>query len=45
MAIELAVIAEGFDMTNPYGRTMAQLATVFAELERAMIRERGRRWR
>ena len=27
-------------MTNPYGRAMAQMASVFAELERAMIRER-----
>src|SRR5262249_33965196 len=33
-------ISEGFDMTNPYGRAMAQMASVFAELERAMIRER-----
>src|SRR5438093_1737250 len=37
-------------MTNPYGRAMAQMARVFAELERAMIRERTRdrrldRWR
>ncbi len=38
--IELVAIAEGFDMTNPYGRAMAQMANVFAELERAMIRER-----
>jgi site-specific DNA recombinase len=38
--IELVAIAEGFDMTNPYGRAMAQMASVFAELERAMIRER-----
>jgi len=38
--IELAAIAEGFDMTSPYGRAMAQMASVFAELERAMIRER-----
>jgi site-specific DNA recombinase len=36
--IELVAIAEGFDMTNPYGRAMAQMASVFAELERAMIR-------
>jgi site-specific DNA recombinase len=49
--IELVAIAEGFDMTNPYGRAMAQMASVFAELERAMIRERTRsamdvkRWR
>src|SRR5207237_5800541 len=38
--IELAAIAEGFDMTNPFGRAMAQIASVFAELERAMTRER-----
>src|SRR6476659_1529927 len=38
--IELVAIAEGFDMTSPYGRAMAQMASVFAELERAMIRER-----
>jgi site-specific DNA recombinase len=38
--IELIAIAEGFDMTTPYGRAMAQMASVFAELERAMIRER-----
>jgi DNA invertase Pin-like site-specific DNA recombinase len=38
--IELVAVAEGFDMTNPYGRAMAQMASVFAELERAMIRER-----
>jgi DNA invertase Pin-like site-specific DNA recombinase len=29
-------------MTNMYGRAMAQMASVFAELERAMIRERTR---
>jgi DNA invertase Pin-like site-specific DNA recombinase len=40
--LELVAIAEGFDMTNPYGRAMAQMASVFAELERAMIRERTR---
>jgi site-specific DNA recombinase len=40
--IELIAIAEGFDMTNPYGRAMAQMASVFAELERAMIRDRPR---
>ena len=40
--IELVAIAEGFDMTNPYGRAMAQMGSVFAELERAMIRERTR---
>jgi site-specific DNA recombinase len=38
--IELVAIAESFDMTNPYGRAKAQMASVFAELERAMIRER-----
>jgi DNA invertase Pin-like site-specific DNA recombinase len=40
--IEMVAIAEGFDMTNPYGRAMAQMASVFAELEREMIRERTR---
>lgn len=40
--LELVAISEGFDMTNPYGRAMAQMASVFAELERAMIRERTR---
>jgi len=40
--IGLVAISEGFDMTNPYGRAMAQMASVFAELERAMIRERTR---
>src|SRR5215472_14138358 len=29
-------------MISPYGRAMAQMASVFAELERAMIRERTR---
>jgi DNA invertase Pin-like site-specific DNA recombinase len=42
MGIQLVAIAEGFDTTNPYGRAMAQMASVFAELERAMIRERTR---
>src|SRR5262249_38605993 len=40
--IRLVAIAESFDMTSPYGRAMAQMASVFAELERAMIRERTR---
>jgi site-specific DNA recombinase len=40
--IELVAISESFDMTSPYGRAMAQMASVFAELERAMIRERTR---
>jgi DNA invertase Pin-like site-specific DNA recombinase len=43
--IELVAIAEGFDMISPYGRAMAQMPSVFAELERAMIRERARRRR
>jgi DNA invertase Pin-like site-specific DNA recombinase len=38
--IQLVAIAEGFDMTSPYGVAMAQMASVFAQLERAMIRER-----
>jgi len=40
--IQLVAIAEAFDMSSPYGRAMAQMARVFAELERAMIRERTR---
>jgi DNA invertase Pin-like site-specific DNA recombinase len=40
--IQLVAIAESFDMGSPYGRAMAQMASVFAELERAMIRERTR---
>jgi DNA invertase Pin-like site-specific DNA recombinase len=40
--IQLVAIAESFDMSSPYGRAMAQMASVFAELERAMIRERTR---
>ena len=40
--IQLVSIGEGFDMTSPYGSAMAQMASVFAELERAMIRERTR---
>ncbi len=40
--IELVAIAQSFDMASPYGRAMAPMASVFAELERAMIRERTR---
>jgi DNA invertase Pin-like site-specific DNA recombinase len=29
-------------MTSPYGKAMTQMTSVFAELERAMIRERTR---
>jgi DNA invertase Pin-like site-specific DNA recombinase len=29
-------------MTNPFGRAMAQMCAIFAELERSMIRERTR---
>ena len=31
---------EGMDATTPHGRAMLQVAAVFAELERSMIRER-----
>ena len=31
---------EGMDATTPHGRAMLQMAAVFAELERAMIRDR-----
>jgi DNA invertase Pin-like site-specific DNA recombinase len=40
--IKLVALAENFDMTSSFGRAMAQVASVFAELERAMIRERTR---
>ena len=40
--IQLVAIVENFDMTSPYGRAMAQMTSVFAELERAMFRERTR---
>jgi DNA invertase Pin-like site-specific DNA recombinase len=40
--IQLVAIADSFDMTSPSGRAMAQMASVFAELERAMIGERTR---
>lgn len=40
VGVKLVSIGEGFDMTNPYGRAMAQMASVFAELERALIRSR-----
>jgi len=40
--IQLVSIGESFDMSSAYGRAMAQMASVFAELERAMIRERTR---
>jgi len=40
--IQLVAIAEAFDVSSPCGRAMAQMASVFAELERAMIRERTR---
>ena len=40
--IQLVSIGESFDMSSAYGRAMAQMASVFAELERAMIRDRTR---
>ena len=40
--IRLVALSEGFDLRNPYGRAMAQMASVFAELERALIQERTR---
>jgi DNA invertase Pin-like site-specific DNA recombinase len=41
-AAGVALISEqqGIDGTGPFGRAMAQMATVFAELERSMIRSR-----
>ncbi|HMF12054.1 MAG TPA: recombinase family protein [Gemmataceae bacterium] len=40
--IQPEATAEDFDTSSPYGRAMAQMASVLAELERAMIRERAR---
>ena len=31
--IQLVAVVEAFDMTSPSGRAMAQMASVFAELE------------
>lgn len=42
LGVKTVSLAEGFDMGNPYGKAMAQMASVFAELERAMIRQRTR---
>ena len=41
-AAGVALISEqqGIDATGPFGRAMMQMATVFAELERSMIRSR-----
>ncbi len=41
-AVKVAIYAdrEGMDATTPHGRAMLQMAAVFAELERGMIRER-----
>ena len=38
--ISLVAIAEGFNMNSLYGRAMAHMAAVFAELERGMISDR-----
>ena len=38
--IKLVSLAEGLDLSNPFSRAMAQMASVFAELEREMIRAR-----
>jgi DNA invertase Pin-like site-specific DNA recombinase len=35
-------LSEWFDLRIPYARPMAQIASVFAELERASIQERTR---
>lgn len=38
--VKLVSIQEGFDLTSPYGLAMAQMASVFAQLEREMISRR-----
>jgi site-specific DNA recombinase len=40
--IDLVSISEGFDATTIYDKAMMQVASVFAELERGLIRERTR---
>lgn len=39
---QLVCLAPVVDMSDPYGRAMAQMACIFAELEREMIRMRTR---
>jgi DNA invertase Pin-like site-specific DNA recombinase len=39
---DLVSISEGFDATTIYGKAMMQVASVFAELERGLIRGRTR---
>jgi DNA invertase Pin-like site-specific DNA recombinase len=38
--IQLVALAENLDMGSPYGRALAHMASVFAELERELIRDR-----
>ena len=38
--ISLVLLSEGIDASTPFGKAMIQMAAVFAELERSMIRER-----
>jgi DNA invertase Pin-like site-specific DNA recombinase len=40
--IHLVSIAKGFDMSSEHGRAMAQLSSVFPELERGVKRKRTR---
>jgi DNA invertase Pin-like site-specific DNA recombinase len=38
--VAILALKEGMDATTPHGRAMLQMAAVFGELERSMIRER-----
>lgn len=38
--VSIVSVTEPFDTTTPYGRAMVQILAVFAEMERALIRER-----
>jgi DNA invertase Pin-like site-specific DNA recombinase len=42
--VDLFLHQQGLDTSTPSGRAMFQMMGVFAEFERAMIRERGARW-
>jgi DNA invertase Pin-like site-specific DNA recombinase len=39
-SVALIIEQQGIDAMGPFGRAMIQMATVFAELERSMIRSR-----
>lgn len=40
LGVRIVSLREGFDLSTPTGRALARMASVFAELERDLIRER-----